>query len=220
MIMTTRTVNITGYGFGASPAQITVTVDGVTVFNGAVTTADQPVPSMPNPSIENDPVVLASFDVDVAYAGTKAVTCSVTNGTLVFADLTANYTKTVNTAYTDEQRQALANCTTAAQSYAIYSAVATPAFSAEEQAELLLGRNGNAVLQQQILDSHHAGLNIANGTTFATFGYLDPRSNITIDGVTQPAPSDPTETGNWWYVVPNGSVLAYDLAIPAGEIIG
>ena len=44
----------------------------------------------------------------------------------------------------------------------------------------------------------------------------DPRSSVTVDGLVQ-VPPIPVSTGVWGWVVPAGSVLAYNLNISPGN---
>jgi hypothetical protein len=153
--MTTRTVKILGLAYGSTPAEIDVTLDGGSVYTGTVTTVDSPLPSLPNLEIENTTVEFCSFEIPMDFEGTKAMTCSVTNGTVIFAQIKANY------------------CVI-----------------------------GNAI------GSGPDGYLSTNTTG-------DARSNIIIDGVVQtPIPDE--LTGTWWFKIPAGSTLTYDLDLVAG----
>ena len=98
--MTTRTIQIYGYGFGPTPADITVVSNGSTVFSGTITTVDQPVPTLPNLSLVADPVVITSFDIPVDFTGLLSMSCQVNNGTVLFCQITENYNQIQNPVYT------------------------------------------------------------------------------------------------------------------------
>ena len=95
--MTTRTVKMFGLAYGSTPAEIAVTLDGVSIYNGTVTTADTFVPSLPNLEIANTTVEFCNFEIPMDFEGTKSMTCTVNSGTVMFAQITANYCAIANT---------------------------------------------------------------------------------------------------------------------------
>lgn len=95
--MTTRTVKMFGLAYGSSPAEISVTLDGVSVYTGTVSTVNAPVPFLPNLELANTIVEFCNFEIPMDTIGTKPMTCTVTNGTVIFADISANYCVIANT---------------------------------------------------------------------------------------------------------------------------
>jgi len=95
--MTTRTVKILGLAYGSTPAEISVSVDGATVYSGTVTTVDTSFPSLPNDALSNTTVEFCNFELPMDFSGTKSMTCSVTNGRVIFAQILANYCVIANT---------------------------------------------------------------------------------------------------------------------------
>jgi hypothetical protein len=95
--MTTRTVKMFGLAYGTTPAEIAVTLDGVSVYTGTVTTADEPVPSLPNLEIANTTVEFCNFEIPMDANGTIPMTCTVLSGTAIFAQIQANYCVIANT---------------------------------------------------------------------------------------------------------------------------
>lgn len=95
--MTTRTVKMFGLAYGSSPAEIAVTLDGVSVYSGTVATSDVPVPAMPDSALVDTTTEFCNFEIPLDFVGTKPMTCIVTNGTVVFAQIKANYCVIANT---------------------------------------------------------------------------------------------------------------------------
>jgi hypothetical protein len=95
--MTTRTVKMFGLAYGSSPAEIAVTLDGVSVYTGTVATNDAPIPFMPDPSLVDTTVEFCNFEIPMDFNGVLPMTCTVSNGTVVFAQITANYCVIANT---------------------------------------------------------------------------------------------------------------------------
>jgi hypothetical protein len=96
--MITRTVKMFGLAYGSTPAEIAVTLDGVSVYTGPVTTVDTPVLSLPaNSEIANTTVEFCNFEIPLEFVGSKPMTCTVTNGIVIFAQITANYGVIANT---------------------------------------------------------------------------------------------------------------------------
>ena len=89
--MTTRTVKIFGLAYGSSPAEISVTLDGAPVYTGTVSTLDQLPLSGPDTEMVDATTEFCTFEIPMDFEGTKPMTCSVTNGTVIFAQITANY---------------------------------------------------------------------------------------------------------------------------------
>lgn len=88
--MTNRTVQFLGQGYGNTPVTCNVAFNGATVFNGPVSTLDQESVSV----LPADQVVLCSFDIPIATAGSIPVSIEVTSGNLVLlGDIWANYSK-------------------------------------------------------------------------------------------------------------------------------
>jgi hypothetical protein len=157
--MTTRTVKIFGLAYGSTPAEIAVTLDGVSVYAGTVTTADTFVPPLPNSELANTTVEFCNFEIGMDVNGTIPMTCTVLSGTVIFAQITANYCAIANT---------------------------------------------NPVVG--------TGPDVFRNTN----GTKDARSNVLIDGVEQPIDHTEELNGTWWFTVPTGSTLTYDLDVIAG----
>lgn len=158
--MTTRTVKIFGLAYGSTPAEIAVTLDGVSIYTGTVTTADTPLPFMPaDQSTVDSTVEFCNFEIPMDFDGVKPMTCTVTNGTVIFAQIKANY------------------CVIA---------------------------NSDPVVG--------TGPTIYGGVD----GLGDARSNVYIDGIAQVVNHTESLSGSWWFTVPAGSTLTYDLDVQAG----
>jgi hypothetical protein len=157
--MTTRTVKMFGLAYGSTPAEINVTLDGVSVYAGTVTTIDSPVPAMPNPELSNTTVEFCNFEIPTDFEGIKPMTCVVLSGTVLFAQITANYCAIANT--------------------------------------------------DPVIGTGPDEFNNVDGVG-------DVRSNVFIDGVLQPVNHTEELSGTWWFKIPTGSVLTYDLNVVAG----
>lgn len=156
--MTTRTVKMFGLAYGSTTAEIAVTLDGVSVYTGTVTTSNTLIPSMPDPSLVDTTVEFCNFEIPMDTNGTLPMTCTVLNGTVIFAQINANYCAIANT-------------------------------------DPVIG----------------TGPDIFKNID----GLGDARSNVAIDGVLQPMNHEELP-GTWWFTVPTGSVLTYDLDVIAG----
>lgn len=218
--MTTRTIKFVGLGYGSTPAEITVTSDGTTIFSGTIPTVNQPVPQLPNLELQADLVDLFSIEVDLEYSATDAVVCTVNKGTVLFGETLGNYCLGVNPAYSNEQLAIVnGSSSTVAEKIAVYEAVASTPFTAEE---LTVLNSANPATQNErtaILLAHDANPRISNDSSYGTFGVADPRSNITVDGVSQTIEHTGSDTGFWWFVIGNGSTLAYDFTVTPGIIM-
>lgn len=214
--MPNRTIKLLGHGFGSTDAEITVTLEGTTIYTGPVTTVDQSVPDLPNLELLSDQVELCSFELPIDFSGQKSMTCTVTNGTVIFADIKANYCKIINPVFTSSDLEILSSPTSTPQEkYNVRASHAVPPFTAEEESYLLAhGADAGGLV---ILNAHGVATIISSGSTvFYEIDADDARSNITIDGVEKSPVHAGDYAGTFWWVIPNGSVLAYDLDVDAG----
>ncbi len=216
--MTNRTVEIKGYGFGPTTATITVALEGTTVYTGEVTTTDIPVPSLPNLELDSETVRLCAFEIPVDFSGEKAMTCSVTNGTVIFAQIDANYVPIKNPVFTEADYSYIIATDpqhSFANRLAVYEKYVTSPFSSAEITTLQSTDPAVANEQMAILDSHGVGFTISGGPTiFSNINtHEDPRANVVINGIEQPAT---TGSGISWWKISAGSTLAYNLVVDAG----
>jgi hypothetical protein len=89
--MITRTVKIFGQGFGSTPAEISVTLAGNVIYTGPVPTLDQPVYALPNLEFTSQIPEICNFEIAMDFSGTIPMTCTVLAGTVIFAQIQANY---------------------------------------------------------------------------------------------------------------------------------
>lgn len=214
--MANRTVQLLGYGFGADPAEITVTLNGNTVFSGPVPTLDIPVPSFPNLDLVNDAVVLCTFDIELDSVGPIPMTYSVNNNVVVFAEINANYVGVLNPVYTPEQLAVLDNPDTPlADLVAIFTQVANPPLS-QTDIDTLLDPTVSLEEKEAILIAHNCQTTVSSGPD--VYGNIsddgDARLNATINGVAKPKISEYDYLiGTVWYTITDGSIMTYDLEV-------
>jgi hypothetical protein len=210
--MANRTVEILGQGYGASPAQITVTANGNTVFSGTVNTVDQPVPALPNLEL-NLTNTLCTFEIDQAFSGELPMTCTVSTGTVIFAQVLANYSGMTNPVYTTPQATIVNNpATTQADRVAIYTQVASPALS-QQDIDTLLDPAASMATKDTILAAHNCLPIISSGAGgYVEISKTDARNSVSIDGIAQ-TPDHGELPGTWWWTINAGSTLAYDLDV-------
>lgn len=211
--MANRILRFFGQGYGPSPASITVTKNGTTVYSGTIPTVDQPLPVLPDPALINAQPALFDIEVDVEFWGQFPMTCTVTNGTVLFTNVQGNYMNYPNPIYTAEQFAVLNDPdSTRAQRLQIWSTGANPPFSAED---ISLIENPATTPEEvtDIIKLHNCDTYVSGGENkFGSINPLDCRKNVTIDGVPQP-PDSGSEKGTWWRFISNGSTMAYDLEI-------
>jgi hypothetical protein len=215
--MPIRTVQILGQGYGSTPAQITVTASGNTVFSGTVDTVNQPSPSLPNLEI-NLNNVLCTFEIDTAFVGEIPMTCAVSAGTVIFTNINANYVSIPNPVYTPAQITTLDNpATTLADGVAIYTQVAVPALS-QADIDALMDPATTPDQYTAILVAHNCTTYISSGATvYGAIDNTDPRSSVVINGIAQ-TPDHGELPGVWWWTVSAGSNMAYQLQVDPAKV--
>jgi hypothetical protein len=211
--MANSTIKFLGQGYGATPAAITITANGNTVFSGPVDTVDQLRPVLPNPDL-NLVSNVGTFEVPQNFKGQIPMTCTVTSGTVIFAQVMINNVYISNPGYTPEQLATLTNpATTPADRVAIYTLVAEPAFT-QQDIDTLLDPATTPEQANVILEAHNCrpyGSMGADSWYPLNLTNADPRSSVTIDSVLQTPSRD--LPGTWWWTVFAGSTMSYQLTV-------
>jgi len=215
--MTMRTIQILGQGYGSSPAQITVTSNGTTVFSGAVNTVDQPLPVLPNLAVDLSNI-LCTFEIDQAFTGQIPMTCAVSSGTVIFAQIYANYVAILNPVYTPEQITILTSpTTTQAERVTIYTQVANPPLS-QTDIDTLLDPAATQEQKNAIIAAHNCTTEISSGVDgFGSIDNTDARSSVAINGIAQ-TPDHGELPGTWWWAINAGSTLSYQLDVDPATV--
>lgn len=87
--MTDRTFRQHALGFGGNTASVLVQIDNAVIFNGAITTVDQPVPLLPNEEYMLDNIAW-TWQADANAQGVFSYVITVNSGTLLLADTQCN----------------------------------------------------------------------------------------------------------------------------------
>lgn len=217
--MTNRTVQLKGYGFGSTPAEITVTVEGVAVFTGSVPTSNTLPPSMPNLGLIAETATLCSFEIPLTFSGEKAMTCAVSNGTVVFAQIEANYTNIPNPVFSSTEYEFAINSSNHISARIdVLSAHASSPFTEDEITKLRSTDPADQTEQLAIMSAHGVSLNVSSGPTgFHEINLgSDCRANVIINGTPANPVHNSEYTGIWWWKLDNGSTMSYNLAIDSG----
>jgi hypothetical protein len=217
--MTNRTVQIKGYGFGSTPAEITVALEGTTVYTGTVTTTDATPPTLPNLVLTPETVTLCTFNIPIDFAGEKAMTCSVSNGTVIFAQIDANYTPIPNPIFSEADLSIITNTALPiSERVNVLATYASPPFTAEEIATLESTDPALAPEQQAIMVAHGVSFTVSSGAG----GYYDintgsdSRGNVVIDGTPVTPDHSPDYEGTWWWRLAAGSTMSYNMIVDPG----
>ena len=212
--MANRTIKFLGQGYGATPAVITITANGNTVFSGPVDTVDQLLPVLPSTDL-NLVSNVGTFEIDQTFIGQIPITCTVTSGTVIFAQVMIDNVYLSNPAYTPQQLAILSNPdTTPAEKVAIYTPVADPPLS-QQDIDTLLDPATTPQQADAILVAHNCQPYAESGAGSwypLNLTDSDPRSAVTIDSVLQ-IPDHEELAGTWWWTVFAGSTMAYQLNV-------
>lgn len=93
--MANRTLKIYGQGYGSTPVSLEITLDGTTVFSGAIDTVDEAWQPTPDLNANTAPVIVTIADsalVPTEFSGSLPMTVTVTGGSAVYlGDIYCNY---------------------------------------------------------------------------------------------------------------------------------
>lgn len=212
--MTQRTIQFYGQGLGSATAEITVTLQGQTVFSGPVSTAPDILPP------DQIPVLFSLNNFAVTDQGSFPITITPTVGDVVVSKVLANYTLIINPVYTWDQWEIITDPSQQEQALEIISSLANPPFSEAELA-VLVDPNTTQAERDAILAAHGVSYTVNTGADGFSddFWEGDSRTNVTIDGQVPfepPTPRPDNFEGDWGYVVPNDQVMTFDFNLTAG----
>jgi len=212
---TTRTMNFYGYGYGSTPANVTVTLNSTEIFSGEIPTLDQEAVFL-HP---DEQVVIFTAQIPMDFAGNANVVVTANNGYVHNDYVSINYIPISNPAYTTEQLAILANpTTTQSERVAIYATVAEPPFTSEELAFLELTNPEDKQARFDLVTAHGAAPSISGGPdVFAAPSSEDYRPVVYINGVEQLIPQPRLYPGTYSWGIDSGSVLSGNIIVSPGQ---
>jgi hypothetical protein len=235
--MTNRTLQFCGYAYGTEPVQLTATINGQQVFSGAVATQNEPMP-LPDININNAPPLFSVEDSPLfptEFSGSYPMTITISAGDgIVVQNINSNYMWNPVNYWTSEN--STINGTTLT--------IGTLTLGTPQIGDVVYGAPGEVVDNTQItagsgttwtvsisqnVSANLSGSTVApgnatgflpcyNGTPTNSEGTPDPRSSVTIDGVTQVPPQAKSQ-GIWTWSVYTGNVFAHNLNVSLGNVI-
>jgi hypothetical protein len=96
--MTTRTFKQRGRAYGPAPVNVVTKINGVDVFNGAISALNIPPTSIIFPDDFSTVKDLFTWTADVDFDGTVEMEVSVTDGELLLTETVANYATIIDDA--------------------------------------------------------------------------------------------------------------------------
>jgi hypothetical protein len=213
--MTNRTFQFFGLGYASNPVDVTINFDNNIIYQGVIPTND----TDPFPGIDIPVLWCTGGEVPVDFTGSKSVSITANNGILAMAKVLTNYNIIPNPIFTPEQFAIITTPNSGSASLEIMSALANPPFTPEEITILLTDSTPQDEINT-ILALHGVSVRVSAGPT-GFYGIqlpTDCRTNVSIDGIPTSAPTPRPDglTGDWYWIVPAGSTITFDLNIVAG----
>jgi hypothetical protein len=212
--MPNRTVQIKGYGYGSTTCSANVSYNGATVFSGTVPTLNQAGILL----LPTEQVVMFTFEIDVAAAGTFPLTINITGGSTAFIEqVYCNYMPVQNPVYSAGDWSIITDpASTATQKLAVFEPLAVPPLSEEDIAVLEQGTESPEA--QAVLAAHGLSYFVSSGANgYQSISTPQSKSNVTVDGTSvSPSSSPPGEWGWEVPVVSGTGTFTCDLIVKAG----
>ena len=232
-----RTLQFYGYAYGDSNVSLTATINGTNVFSGEVPTINSPVP-VPPIDFSNE-VILFSIEnsslFPTNYAGSYPMSITVSGGyAAAFNDIKCNYMLTGNVTTTVMENSSIdGNILTVGTVSSGTVAIGQILHGTDIVADtrIVSGSDTTWVVNnsQTVPNTTITGNLIKpkpgvadeyqlcyDGHPVNSENTPDPRSSVTIDGVSQ-VPPLPKSKGLWGWIVPSGSTIAYNLNVSLGN---
>ena len=232
-----RTLQFYGLAYGNNNVSLTATINGTTVFSGEVPTINSPIP-VPSIDTSND-VILFSIENSTLfptnYSGAYPMSIAVSGGyAAVLNNINCNYMPTGNVNTTVMENSSISGNvltvgTVSSGTVAIGQMLTGTDVLAGTRIKSGSGANWIVNYSQTVPNTTITGELITrnpgvaneyqlcyNGQPVNSENTPDPRSSVTIDGVSQ-VPPLVTSKGVWTWLVPTGSTIAYNLNVSLGN---
>ena len=212
--MPNRTIQILGYGYGSTTCSANVSYNGATVFSGTVPTLNQAeILRLPS-----EQVVISTFEIDVAAAGTFPLTINITGGNAAYIEhVFSNYTPVPNPVYSASDWSIITNpASTSAQKLAVFEPLAVPPLSEADIAVLQQGTTSPEA--QAVLAAHGLSYYVSSGVSeYRAISPYQSKCNVLINGSSFTAVNPPAGEWGWEVPVVSGTgTFACDLVVTAG----
>jgi hypothetical protein len=213
--MPNRTVQIKGYGYGSTTCSATVSYNGATVFSGTIPTLNQAEILY----FSDEQVVMFTFEIDVATAGTFPLTINITGGNSAFIEqVLCNYMPVKNPVYSASDWTIITDpASTSAQKLAVFEPLAVPPLSEADIAVLEQGTTGPEAVA--VLAAHGLKYYVSSGANgYQVISMPQSKSNVIINGSSAQAGSTPPGEWGWEVPIMSGTgTFTCDLIVTAGS---
>ena len=232
-----RTLQFYGFAYGNSNVSLTATINGTTVFSGEVPTINSPVPAPPV-DFSNE-IILFSIENSTLfptnYSGAYPMSIAVSGGyAAAFNGINCNYMLTGNIATTVMENSSISGNVLTVGTVSSGTVLINQILNGTDivaNTRIVSGSDTTWIVSNSqtvpntTITGNHTTLNPGvadeyqqcyNGQPVNSEDTPDPRSSVTIDGVSQVPPLVPSQ-GVWTWIVPNGSTIAYNLNVSLGN---
>lgn len=233
---TNRTINFYGYAYGSLPVQLNAHINGVAVFSGAVSTLNEPMPSL-SQDMTNAPIL---FSVDstlfpTEFAGSYPMTISVATGTgIKLAHTYSNYmgrAPVVNAVFTGSiSGTTITVSAVTSGTIAVGQSISGPNIIQQFGNKIISGSGATweigapqtvsettVTTTTSVPGTSDVFLICFNGTPANSEGTPDSRSSVYIDAIQQVPPQE-VSFGEWYWEVFTGSTLSCNFNVSAGSV--
>ena len=238
LVYENRTLQFYGCAYGNSNVSLNATINGSVVFSGEVPTVDS--------QISNNDTLLFSLENSVLFPtnwqGSLPMSITVTGGDgVVFTDINSNYMQSFTVEQIVMENSSIEGNVLTVGTVTVGTVTANLLLSGTG----VLGNTfiqsgsgstwivgtwpdpsvGQSVPSTTITSELYAPIPgnataysscYRNGAPANSENTIDPRSSVTIDGVSQVPPLAPSN-GTWTWYIPTGSTIAYNLNVSLGS---
>ena len=241
MATANRTLQFVGYAYGNTPVLLNAHINGTTVFSGEVPTLNEPIPAtLPGTQVLFSVVDSPLFSTE--FSGEYPMTISVANGTGIYVgQINSNYMPippaivppTATMENSTIEGTTLTVGTLVDGTGPIIPGMILNGTGINQRTTIISGSDltwtvdvSQTLAATTIIGAAPGTPTPGNATAFSpcffgsptnSEGTFDPRSNVSIDGITQVPTYAPVSTGVWSWLVYQGSTLGCNLNISQGN---
>lgn len=207
-----RILRTFGQGFGVTDAAVTVKFNDQIVFSGTIPTKSQRSDLWQH--LPDGEVLLFEFGIPGDTVGNHVVQYEMLSGIAIFSSMSNNFAPIPNPVWSSQEHDLWTSSSISNDQIIdlINSKLAAPL--AQEQIDSILNDDVEYNALSVLLADHDLSITIRSADQFEAISQDDPRTAVTIDGISVIPTRRADQPGTWHYTLQAPQIMQFNLNIP------